>query len=241
MSLKDTVKLAPALGIDRVLKGLVPSDYTVESLITQFPDFWMNVSSIIEKTPKDTLQGFFYWKLISASAPYLSAPELTPWTQFQNKLRGKAPDAVPDRWRTCLGHADNSLTWFLSRFYVEAAFSERAKNLGDKIISQIKQQFIARIKTLDWVDDSVKKLAIDKVNAIDQKVGYPTTSPNMVDPEALKAYYAGVNITDNFYDNMKSSTRAEVRRSWSALGKPVDHGVWGMSASTVNAYYNPTG
>ena len=241
MPLKDTVKLAPELGLEHVLGSLVPSNYTLDQIITQFPDFFANVSSIINKTSKETLQGFFYWKLVTSSIGYLSAPELTPWTQFQNKLRGKAPDAVPDRWRTCQGLAESSLPWILSRFYVEVAFSEEAKKLGDKIISDIKRQFISRIKALDWIEDSVKKLAIEKVNAIDQKIGYPTTSPNIMDPEALKTYYSGLNVTEDFYGNMDSSRKFDVKRSWSALGKPVDRGEWSMSAPTVNAYYNPPG
>lgn len=56
---------------------------------------------------------------------------------------------------------------------MEAAFSAKAKDLGNQIVSDIKEQFTARIKTLDWMDDEVKKLAIDKVNAIVQKIGYP--------------------------------------------------------------------
>lgn len=56
---------------------------------------------------------------------------------------------------------------------MEAAFSAKAKDLGNQVVSDIKEQFIARIKTLDWMDDEVKALAIDKVNAIVQKIGYP--------------------------------------------------------------------
>lgn len=56
---------------------------------------------------------------------------------------------------------------------MEAAFSAAAKDLGNQIVSDIKEQFAARIKALDWMDDEVKSLAIDKVNAIVQKIGYP--------------------------------------------------------------------
>lgn len=56
---------------------------------------------------------------------------------------------------------------------MEAAFSAKAKELGNKIVSDIKDQFIRRIKTLEWMDDEVKALAIEKVNAIVQKIGYP--------------------------------------------------------------------
>lgn len=56
---------------------------------------------------------------------------------------------------------------------MEQSFSADAKKLGDQIVSDIREQFISKIGTLEWMDDEVKKLAVDKVNAIDQKIGYP--------------------------------------------------------------------
>lgn len=124
---------------------------------------------------------------------------------------------------------------------MEKAFSAQAKELGDQIVSDIKQQFISRLTDLDWMDEEVKKLAADKVNAIIQKIGYPTSSPNITDPAALQEYYAGLNITEAFFNNTLSITRLAVNKSWSQLGKPTDKGTWIMTAPTVNAYYNPPG
>lgn len=81
---------------------------------------------------------------------------------------------MTERWRTCLGYVNNGLGWLLSRFYIEKAFSQAGKELGDQIIADIKEQFISRLDSLDWMDDEVKKLAADKVHAIVQKIGYPT-------------------------------------------------------------------
>lgn len=61
----------------------------------------------------------------------------------------------------------------LSRFFVEKAFSAASKDLGNKIISDVKSVYIERLARLDWMDDSVKVLAAKKVNNIVQKVGYP--------------------------------------------------------------------
>jgi predicted metalloendopeptidase len=57
---------------------------------------------------------------------------------------------------------------------VEKAFSEEAKIFGDQIVSDIKDQFIEKLKVTTWMDKSVVKLAIDKVHKIVQKIGYPT-------------------------------------------------------------------
>lgn len=57
---------------------------------------------------------------------------------------------------------------------MEEAFSAASKDLGNKIILDIKSIYIERLQKLDWMDDSVKVLAAKKVNNINQKVGYPT-------------------------------------------------------------------
>lgn len=94
----------------------------------------------------------------------------------------------------------------------------------------------------EWMTEKVREFAIDKVNLIRQKIGYPTQSPDVTNPEELQKYYSSVNVTaDSFFANRLSSTRHEVLREWAQAGKPVDKAEWGMSASTVNAYYNPPG
>ncbi len=69
---------------------------------------------------------------------------------------------------------DDGLGWILSRFFVEKAFSEKAKNFGDQIVSDIKEMFIQKLKKTSWMDKGVVELAIAKVHKIVQKIGYPT-------------------------------------------------------------------
>lgn len=73
-----------------------------------------------------------------------------------------------------MGHVDEGLSFILGRFFVEVAFSAKAKDFGDQIVSDIKETFIEKLKVSAWVDKSVVKLAIDKVHKIVQKIGYPT-------------------------------------------------------------------
>ena len=52
--------------------------------------------------------------------------------------------------------------WILSRFYIEKAFSENAKNFGDLIVSDIKYQFIKKLRAAKWMSKDVIELAINK-------------------------------------------------------------------------------
>lgn len=89
MSLKDTAALAPILGLDHVLTSLAPANYTLNKLSTSFPDFFRNVSDILSASSKDTVQAFFSWKVIQATAGSVIAPEVKPLTRFMNQLTGK--------------------------------------------------------------------------------------------------------------------------------------------------------
>lgn len=242
MSLKEADSLAPQLHLSTIINSLAPSDYKTGRLIVLSPSYMANLSDILSSTSKEALQTYFMWKIIQGYASEIEADELKPYTRFMNELSGKDPDSTPERWRTCVNHVDNGLGWVLSRFFVEKAFSEKAKDFGDQIVSDIKETFIGKLEKTAWMDKSVIQLAIEKVHKIVQKIGYPTKSPDIMDPPTLHNYYQSINITPStFFQNGLNMNRFGVARQWSSLGKPVDRDEWGMTVPTVNAYYNPPG
>src|ERR1700748_3258842 len=76
-----------------------------------------------------------------------------------------------------------------------------------------------------------------------QKIGYQTASPNIADPKQVFDWYAKVPITNTstWFENGRAFFKFGYERSWRDLLKPVNRNRWGMSAPTVNAYYNPSG
>ncbi|KAJ9000383.1 hypothetical protein HRR94_004961 [Exophiala dermatitidis] len=242
MSVEEAGRLAPQLHLPKVLQSLTPSDYNLNRVIVMAPEYLKDLSKLLDDTTEDVIETYFLWKVIQAYAGYIEADAIEPYRRFTNELQGKDPDSKPERWRTCVRHVDDGLGWLLSRFFVEKAFSAKAKEFGDQIVSDIKAQFIEKLKVTDWMEKEVIELAIRKVHNIVQKIGYPDKSPNILDPEALHKYYEQVPINSSaYFENAVSMTELEVVRQWSALGKPVDRDEWGMTVPTVNAYYNPPG
>jgi endothelin-converting enzyme len=174
MSLKEANDLVPQIKLSKVLNGLVPADFEITRLINMSPSYMKDLKTTLSETSKETIQTYLLWKTIQAYASEIESDVLKPYSRFVNVLQGKDPDSVPERWRTCIRHVDDGLGWILSRFFVERAFSEKAKVFGDQIVSDIKEQFIEKLKNTKWMDDSVIELAIDKVHKIVQKIGYPT-------------------------------------------------------------------
>ncbi|KAF2103346.1 peptidase family M13 [Rhizodiscina lignyota] len=241
-SLKEASTLAPQIDLAGIITTLAPARVEVDQLIITSPKYMKELSSILGGTPRDVLRGYFFWKAIQSLSLYIEADALKPLTRFKNELAGKDPDSAPERWRTCVNHVDDGVGWILSRFFVEKAFSAKAKDFGDRIVSDIKGQFAKKLKATKWMEEDVIAKAIDKVHNIVQKIGYPTKSPDIMDPGSVSEYYKSVKVdSSKYFANALSMRQVEVIREWSALGKPVDRNEWGMTVPTVNAYYNPPG
>ena len=45
---------------------------------------------------------------------------------------------------------------------MEKAFSEEAKHFGDHIVSEIKVQFIKKLRSAEWMSKDVRELGIEK-------------------------------------------------------------------------------
>ncbi|KAI9043716.1 M13 family metallopeptidase [Aspergillus affinis] len=242
LSIKDTQSLLPQISFSDIISNLAPSDFRTDRLIVGSPSYMKSLSKILSDTSRETVQLFFKWKLIQAYGDDIEDPKIKPLRELNNKLAGKNPQATQDRWRKCIDVLDEDLGWILSRFYVLNAFSEESKKLGDQIISDIKERFIFTLHQTEWMSPEVRKLGIQKVGNIVQKIGYPTKSPNVMDPADVEKFYADLKVSnETLFENSLAVAKFDLHQQWSKLGKPTDRNEWGMTAPTVNAYYNPPG
>jgi putative endopeptidase len=86
------------------------------------------------------------------------------------------------------------------------------------------------IQSRDWMSEPTKQKALEKINALNIKIGYP---------DKWKTY-AGVKLAQKtYFENAQSATRYRQQDDLQQIGKAVDRGRWGMTPPTMNAYYNP--
>ncbi|KAJ5924650.1 hypothetical protein N7466_008837 [Penicillium verhagenii] len=242
LSVKDTQLLVPQISFDGILSELAPDNYTSDRLIVGSPSYLKALSKILKHAPRQTVSFFFQWKIIQAFAGSIEDDKIVPLTRFANELAGKDPQAKEERWRKCIRSLDEGLGWTLSRFYVLDSFSEESKKLGDQVVSDIKERFAFTLDQTAWMSPDVRKLGIQKVENIVQKIGFPTTSPNVLDPRDVEKYYEALEVSKKtFFENELAVAKFDLAHEWSKLGKPTNRDEWGMTAATVNAYYNPPG
>ena len=82
---------------------------------------------------------------------------------------------------------------------------------------------------LDWMSDSTKKIANDKLHAFIKKIGYP---------DKWREYNVTIDKT-KYFDNLVSCRKNDYNYNLNKVGKKVDRTEWGMTPPTINAYYNP--
>jgi len=134
-------------------------------------------------------------------------------------------------WKRTLDAEEHILGEALGQLFVKEYFPEKAKERYSNLVEAIRDAYKERIQHLDWMSDSTKAKALDKLSKITKKVGYPDKWKDFTAMQIGKEAYA---------TNMQHASDWWHHYEFSKLGKPVDRTEWDMSPQTYNAYYNPS-
>lgn len=204
-----------------------------DSIIVSEPAYMKEYEKVIGSYSFDDIKVYLKWAAVRGAAPFLSHSFVKESFDFNNKyLRGV--DQMRPRWKRVLGVTDNFLGEAIGKLYVDQAFPPEAKKKAMDMVENIKLAFADRIKELDWMSDSTKKMALKKLSSFAVKIGYPDEWINYAGLVVEKAPEKG-----SYYQNAVNASRFQVQRNLAKLGKPVNKKEWQMTPQTVNAYYNP--
>ena len=228
MSLDELKKEIPGIDWDAFLNGIGVKGVT-ELSVSQV-DPIKEVEKIINSLPVENQIAYMQWNLIDRAAGYLSDDLVAQNFDFYGKtLSGKQTNQP--RWKRAVSTVNGVLGEAVGQMYVEKYFPAAAKERMVQLVKNLQTALGERIRNLEWMGDSTKIKAIEKLNSFYVKVGYPDKWRD----------YTGLNIEkDSYWANVKRATEFELDYMLSKAGKPVDRDEWGMTPQTVNAYYNPT-
>lgn len=216
MSLADTDKLAPVLGIGRIVKQLAPPGHGVGEINTMFPDVLEKLAEMVAETSAETMQAYFYNQILGGYYNLVMAPEVQAITDSSG-----AP--VADRSRLCRDMASDPkrLGLITARFYAKKYFSQGSTDRMKAMFQYLKAQFAKSIKAQSWLQESTRKYALEKLEDMGARIGYPQTGElNMDDPVSAGSYYTDVGVSASYFENTLVMQRANVVRSWQKLGDP---------------------
>ena len=193
------------------------------------PLFVAEVSKMIKEIPVADWKVYLRWNLINETASYLSDDFVNTRFDFYGRAMSGTEKMRP-RWKRVLGVTSEALSEAIGQLYVAKYFPAEAKERMLKLVANLRTSLGERIKNLDWMGAATKVKALEKLNAINVKIGYPDKWRD----------YSGLEIAnDSYVENVIRSNKFETDFNHAKINKPVDKSQWFMSPQTVNAYYAP--
>jgi putative endopeptidase len=201
----------------------------IEVINIHQPKFFAEVDKMAAEVPLEDWKIYLSWKLINGSASLLSSDiEQARFDFFGSKLSGTPK--MQERWKRMVSAINGNLGEAMGKLYVEKYFPQEAKDRMMELVGNLKIALESSIKNLDWMSEVTKTKALEKLNTMRVKVGYPNKWKD----------YSSVDISpDNYVQNSWNCDAFGYRENLDKIGKPVDREEWGMTPQTVNAYYSP--
>jgi putative endopeptidase len=227
MTLERAAALAPHLDWRGLLQSVGHPE--IASLNVAMPEFFKALDRELPGTPLDDWKAYLRWQLIDSYAPYLSAPFVNEDFHMRRVLTGA--EELQARWLRVLTAEDEALGFAIGELYVARKFSPAAKQAAVTMVERIRDALRDDLRTLAWMSPATRAAAIEKLEQMELRVGYPDRWRD----------YSTLKIDRGPYVlNVLRAREFEQRREYDKIGKPVDRSEWSMSPQTVNAYYDPS-
>ena len=204
----------------------------LDSLSVGQPEAVKEAIAILNETSEQALKDWMQWRLLSSAASTLGDEVYAESFDFNGRVMSGRQEIQP-RWKRSVNTVNGILGEAVGELYVKKYFPAENKARMQQLVKNLQVALAERIDQQEWMSDSTKIRAKEKLNAFHVKIGYPDKwrdySKLTIDP------------SKTLYELMKDvsewATRDEVERRYK---KPVDDEEWYMTPQTVNAYYNPT-
>ena len=207
-----------------------------ESVIYQTPKYFAHLKEVLKATPRETVADYIVWRIIDSYAIYLTLDFYE--AKFKTEKERRGIDSIGPRWRCCFEETVYAFKFVTSALFVEEHFSKEDKQIANDLVRTIAKEFHKVLLNAAWLGDDVKTKALEKLDAMTQKVGYPDIIDNVAQ---LDNYYSDLEITDDFFKNILNIKTFIVTDQISRLGKPVrDIDRWGGGAKAheLSGFYN---
>jgi putative endopeptidase len=219
----------PALDLSRMLAALdVP---VPETLVLTEPRYLPALAKALAERPLSDIRDYLKVKVIAKFKPYLG-------TRFDDSAREwnrivYGIDKLPPREELVQASLQTNLGHPVSRLYIERHFSDETRAKATDMVERIHRTFQNRMQNSDWLAPETKKAALEKLEKLSYKIGYPE---EWID-------YSAVDIRPNdLIGNIMRLTAFDAARSYAKLGKPVVNEAFSDSRTTlpviINAGYN---
>ncbi|MBS1609946.1 MAG: M13 family metallopeptidase [Bacteroidetes bacterium] len=226
MAVGDISKKQAVIGWETLLANL---GVKVDSLNLQQPAYYDKLNALLKSVSIADWKIYLKANTIANYAYALSKPFADASFEYSKVLTGQA--VKKSRAEEMVSVVDNYLGQALAQLYVKKYFTEDAKKRMLDLVNNMQKAFEERINKLDWMSDSTKAKAKEKLYTFFKKIGYP---------DKWKDYSNVVVNRNTYFENLVSASKNEYLYQLAKVGKPVDRTEWQTTPPTVTAYNNPS-
>lgn len=203
---------------------------TLEAMVVMQPDYLQAVGDLWQDIPLSHWQNYQRYHLLRTSAPYMSDDFVMAHFDFFGRELSGQP-APRSRVRRAGDLVENLMGFAVGKVYVDRHFRPEAKARMEELVDNLLASFEVAIDDLEWMSESTKEAAQEKLAKLNTKIAYP---------DVWRDYECLQTDPQQLLETVKRSAVCEFQRNVDRLGEPVDRDEWGMTPQTVNAYYSPT-
>lgn len=232
VSLKDFEKKYPHIKLSEITAASGLKKEHIQELVIGQPEFLECVDKLLAGISPDEYRDYMEWGQIISFANYLSDEIVEANFDFFGRTMSGRKINHP-LWKRATGQVEGVMGQALGKIYVDKYFPASSKERMQKLVRNLQTALGERITAQEWMSETTKRNALDKLAAFYVKIGYPD---KWIDFTNLK-----IDRSKSYLENI-----IECRKFWNKwiidnrAGKPVDRDEWHMHPQTVNAYYNPT-
>jgi putative endopeptidase len=228
MSLVQLRELTPHFSWEEFLRET--DTPAVDAINIGQPEFFKEVDAAFASVPLADWKTYLRWHLVHSAAQSLPGKFVDEDFNFYGRTLMGTHELLP-RWRRCVQATDRQLGEALGEYYVKRNFPPEAKAKANAMVKNLIAALRDDLSTLDWMSPATRQKALEKLDAITPKIGYP---------DKWRDYSKFKVDRGPYVENVRRGGEFEFARDLAKIGKPVDRTEWGMTPPTVNAYYSPS-
>jgi putative endopeptidase len=225
----STTASARGLNLNLWVAGIGAPENAFTEVVVRQPSFAESLPTLIVADRLDDWKDWLAWQVIRSNAGYLSSEFVDANFDFYGKTLTGTPE-LRARWKRGVSLVEGSLGEAVGRSYVERHFPKNAKAEMDVLVANLIEAYRESITSLDWMTETTRAKAIEKLDKFTPKIGYPVK---------WRDYSALAISPDDLLGNVAAVNEFEFQRELGKIGKPIDRDEWFMTPQTINAYYNP--
>lgn len=199
-----------------------------DSINVRQPKYYDTLDKLLAEIPLSDWKLYLQANSISSHDGILSKPFQDAAFEYSKVVSGQS--VQQSRAKQMVRRVDGQIGFALGQLYVKRYFNEDAKKRALDLVNNFQKTLEKRIENLDWMSDSTKVKAKEKLFAINKKIGYP---------DVWRTYDVEID-RNTFFENVVALRKDAYEYQLKQLNQPPNRDEWGTTPSTVTAYYNPS-